>query len=128
MSVEILPVYRLDLPNMHYPSLNTRRSKLHDGGTLKQWREAAGWAAKEHRVPRLNRPTVRLHFYPGDNRRRDRINLALVHKAAVDGLVDAGVIADDSPEFVDEMMPAIHKGAGVRRWVLEIVPAGDQAF
>lgn len=118
-------IYRLDLPNMHYPSLNTRRSKLHDGGNLRQWREAAGWAAREAKVPHLERPTVRLHFYPGDNRRRDRINLALVHKAAVDGLVDVGVLTDDSPEFVDEMMPAIHKGTGKRRWVLELVEFAD---
>ena len=118
-------IYRLELPNLHYPSLNTRRSKLHDGGSLRQWREAAGWAAREAKVPHLARPVVRLHFYPGDNRRRDRINLALVHKAAVDGLVDVGVLTDDSPEFVDEMMPAIHKGTGERRWVLELVEHAD---
>lgn len=118
-------IYRLELPNMHYPTLNTRRSKLQDGGTLKQWREAAGWAAKEQQVPALDKPTVRLHFYPGDNRRRDAVNLALVHKAAVDGLVDAGVLEDDSPDFVDEMMPAIHPGKGERRWVLELVEHAD---
>lgn len=119
-------IYELVLPNMHYPSLNTRRSKLHDGGTLRQWREAAGWAARESRVPALtSKPTIRLRFWPGDNRRRDAVNLALVHKACVDGLVDVGVIEDDSPDHIDEMMPAIHKGKGERRWVLEIVERAD---
>lgn len=118
-------IYRLTLPNMAYPTLNTRRSKLHDGGTLKQWREAAGWAARQQIGRRLTHPTVRLHFYPGDNRKRDRINLALVHKAAVDGLVDAGIMEDDSPEFMDEMMPAIHPGKGERQWVLEVVEHAD---
>ena len=115
--------YELELPNLPYPSLNTRRSKLYDGGSIKAWREASGWAAREAKVPKLDCPTVQLHFYPGDNRRRDRINLALVHKAVVDGLVDAGVLADDSPEHVVELMPAIHKGTGERRWVLRLEPA-----
>ena len=115
--------YDLELPNMHWPSLNTRRSKLYDGGTIKAWREAAGWAAKEAQVPKLDCPTVQLHFYPGDNRRRDAVNLALVHKAVVDGLVDVGVLTDDDPEHVVELMPKIHKGRGERRWVLRLEPS-----
>lgn len=118
-----MSAYVLDLPNMPFPTLNTRRSKLYDGGTIKAWREAAGWAAREAKVPQLDCPTVRLHFYPGDNRRRDAVNLALVHKAVVDGLVDVGVLKDDDPDHVVEMMPAIHKGAGKRRWELVITPA-----
>ena len=118
-----MSAYILELPNLPYPSLNTRRSKLYDGASIKDWREAAGWAARAANVPALESPTVRLHFYPGDNRRRDAVNLALVHKAAVDGVVDAGVLADDDPDHVVEMMPAIHKGTGKRRWELHVTPA-----
>lgn len=108
-----------DLP---YPSLNTRRQKVADGPQIKAWRQAGWAAAKEAKVPRL-RPgaVVQMHFYPGDNRHRDRINLALVHKAVVDGVVEAGVLPDDSPEYVDERMPVIHRGKGPRRWELHIV-------
>jgi hypothetical protein len=88
---------------------------------IKAWRETSATLCRAHKVPALTKPTVRLHFYPGDNRRRDRINLALVHKAVVDGLVDAGVVADDDSESIVELMPAIHKGKQRRTWVLVIV-------
>lgn len=112
--------YVLELPDQDYPSLNNRRDKRWDGPMIRRWREDAANIARFMNVPALDKPTVRLHFYPGDRRRRDRINLALVHKAVVDGLVDAGVILDDDPEHLDELMPAIHKGKGVRRWELVI--------
>lgn len=110
----------LDLPDMPYPSLNNRRDKRWDAGQLRAWRHNAALVAREAKVPTLHLPTVRLHFHPGDRRRRDAVNLALVHKACVDGLVDAGVLEDDDPEHVTELMPAIWKGKGVRRWSLVI--------
>ncbi len=113
-------MYVLNLPDRAYPSLNTRKDKRWDGPVLKAWRSTAALLAKTEGIPALHRPTVRLHFYPGDNRRRDRINLALVHKAVVDGLVDAGVVVDDDPDHLDEQMPQIHKGKGKRRWELVI--------
>ena len=112
--------YVLDLPDLPYPSLNTRRDKRIDSAQLRQWREASGWAAKAARIPPLHGATVRLHFHPGDRRRRDAVNLALVHKAVVDGVVDAGVLEDDDPDHVTELMPAIWKGKGQRRWSLVI--------
>lgn len=112
--------FEIELPDMPYPSLNNRRDKRFDGPMLKRWRETSALLCRQQVGQVLVAPVVRLHFFPGDNRRRDRINLALVHKAVVDGMVDAGLVPDDSPEFMDEMMPAIHKGKGVRRWVLII--------
>lgn len=120
--------YILKLPDMHYPTLNTRRSKLYDGGSIKAWRDAAGWAAREAKVPKLVKPVVRLHFFPGDNRHRDAVNLALVHKACVDGLVDVGVIEDDTPDHLDDMMPAIHRGKGGRRWELHVIDRDQVEF
>lgn len=117
----------VELPDMPYPSLNNRRDKRFDGPMLRKWREASALACREAIGKRGHtplvweqKPTVRLHFFSGDNRRRDRVNLALVHKAVVDGIVDAGLVPDDSPDFIDEMMPAIHNGKGVRRWVLVV--------
>ena len=43
---------------------------------------------------------VELHYVPRDKRRRDADNLVATLKPCLDGLVDAGVIADDSPEYV----------------------------
>lgn len=62
---------------------------------VRSWRELAGWRAKECQVPRLvcARIIVELNF--SDGRRRDPSNWAPTAKACVDGLVDAGVFADD---------------------------------
>lgn len=113
----------VDLPTtLETVTLNSRRDKRTDGKILKQWREAAGWAVKAERVPQLQRGAViRLHFWPGDRRKRDRVNLALIHKACVDGIVDAGVIEDDSPDHIDEKMPQIHRAIVKKAWRLEIV-------
>ncbi|GLZ34867.1 hypothetical protein Lesp02_70540 [Lentzea sp. NBRC 105346] len=65
---------------------------------------------------------VQLHYATGDNRgRRDPANLCATSKPAIDGLVDAGLVPDDNPEFVTELMPVIHLGADLpRRLWLEL--------
>lgn len=50
---------------------------------------------------------VTLHYRPRDRRRRDALNIVPTLKAAEDGLVDAGVMADDTPEYIDPVMPVI---------------------
>lgn len=59
------------------------------------------------KVPPMVRPTVTLHYAPPDARRRDVDNLMPTSKAAVDGLVRANVLFDDSPKYVDHRMPVI---------------------
>ncbi len=52
-------------------------------------------------VPKgLLKVKIRAVYYAPDNRRRDVSNLFPSVKAAVDGLVDAGVIKDDNDKFV----------------------------
>lgn len=60
------------------------------------------------KVPPLQRCTVELHYHPRDRRRRDSINLALLHKVLVDGAIDAGVCADDDVAHVSTPEPVIH--------------------
>lgn len=56
-----------------------------------------------------DRITVRLEYYPRDRRRRDPSNLMPTQKAAVDGIVDAGLVPDDCPPYVTEHMPIIEQ-------------------
>lgn len=56
------------------------------------------WAT--YTIPNLERVAVELHYVPRDARRRDADNLVPNLKHAIDGLVDAGIVADDTPEFV----------------------------
>jgi len=77
---------------MHYH----KRAKL-----VKAWREAAFAAATEAGVPSLGE--IEVVFIP---LRKDRRHMAdtgghfPVAKACIDGLVDAGVLPDDGPNFV----------------------------
>lgn len=42
-----------------------------------------------------------------DARRRDEDNIVPTYKALCDGLVDAGVVPDDTPKFMTKHMPSI---------------------
>lgn len=63
-------------------------------------RTAAWAAARQANVPRLERAQVICEYRPPDRRRRDVHNLFGSAKAAVDGLVDARVLPDDSDEHL----------------------------
>lgn len=53
-----------------------------------------------YRVPRMDNCHVELHYVPRDRRRRDTDNLFPTLKPAIDGIKDAGVVADDDSEHV----------------------------
>lgn len=58
-------------------------------------------------VPALGKCRVQLTWYVNDKKRRDADNLWPLLKALCDGLVDAGVVEDDTPEFMDKPQPQI---------------------
>lgn len=63
--------------------------------------KAHAWAlAKLHHAPRLQRAAITVEYRPPDRRRRDPDNLAPTGKAAIDGLVLAGVLPDDNSDHV----------------------------
>lgn len=62
---------------------------------------AAAYVCTRHvKVPRLRRISVVAEYRPPDRRRRDVHNLYPSAKAAVDGLIDAGVLPDDSDRYL----------------------------
>lgn len=77
--------------------------------------------ADDNRLPRgLTHVTVALHYRPRDRRRRDTDNLMPVLKACCDGLVDYGLVPDDTPTYMAKRMPLIdepQKGAGGAMWL-----------
>lgn len=86
---------------------------------LRRWVELE---ARQAGLGAHDRVQVRVTFHPPDRRRRDRDNLVRVQKTMVDGLVDAGVVPDDTPEHVDVGLPVIGDVAKPARWVLEVTP------
>lgn len=69
---------------------------------IKRWREATAWIAEQdHGSFKAKR--VRLNFTIFRWRKLDHAQLhgTLAIKAAEDGLVDAGLIPDDAPQYVE---------------------------
>jgi crossover junction endodeoxyribonuclease RusA len=69
--------------------------------------------AKARMLPEMQRIDVHLVWVVATKHRRDGINSTPTLKALVDGLVDAEVIPDDTPEFLSDHIPEIRyeKGA-----------------
>jgi crossover junction endodeoxyribonuclease RusA len=65
------------------------------------------WLIRAHAVPALDRCAVELHWAPPDRRRRDADNLVPTLKVCADALPLEGVVPDDTPVFMDKLMPAI---------------------
>jgi crossover junction endodeoxyribonuclease RusA len=76
--------------NLHY-----KRAKV-----VAVWRQAARAQAIKTKVPRLGPVRIIAECCFLDRRKRDPGNYTDTAKAAIDGLVDAGVLEDDSAAYV----------------------------
>lgn len=106
--------YELDLPWDRPPlSLNQRLHHFERARKVAQVRQA-GWALakarhlRPHGQPAWPHVTVSLHYRPATRVVIDADNQVATLKALADGLVDAGVVQDDAPEFMTKNMPVIH--------------------
>jgi crossover junction endodeoxyribonuclease RusA len=93
--------WRLDLPMTKPLSLNSRQHYLARARAVAAVRRDTRDLALLAGLPALERCAVAVHYRPRDRRRRDALNLALTLKACEDGLVDAGVVPDDTAEYVE---------------------------
>lgn len=88
-------------------SLNDRTPWQVKMGKVKPWRDAAHVLTQAAKVPPCKRVTILLEYVPRDSRDRDPLNLVATLKPIEDGIVDAGVIPDDSSRFHTSVMPVI---------------------
>lgn len=58
---------------------------------------------KARGIPDLERCSVELVWFVTDKRRRDADNPVLTLKALCDGLVDAEIVPDDTPEYMTKL-------------------------
>ena len=81
---------------------NQRIHRMIAAGRVKSWRQAAHYAAKvdDHWAPFEGPVHITVTVHKTRAGRWDAGNLYPTAKAIVDGLVDAGVIPDDSNEWV----------------------------
>lgn len=80
----------------------------------KSWRDLAWTRALHDRIPPMDSALIVCELRFTDKRRRDPANWAPTAKAAVDGLVDAGVFADDHADIITgpdmRMGPTVAQG------------------
>jgi crossover junction endodeoxyribonuclease RusA len=110
----------LHLPMTKPLSLNDRDHWAKKAKATQQVRDDADVLARQARIPRCAFIRTTLVYEPRDKRRRDPINLIATLKAVQDGLVDAGVVPDDTPAYVETATPLIDAPNGKKGslWVL----------
>jgi hypothetical protein len=104
-------------PEFYILEFDYRRPPLTANQRL-HWRERADRTAGvrtsarylARRIPFLGRCEVALVWVVTDRRRRDADNIVPTLKAMCDGLVDAGVVSDDTPDLMVKRMPEIRMG------------------
>jgi len=77
------------------------------GKLTKEIRTAGRLAAEAARIPALGKCRVTLTWFVLTKSRRDAINVCATLKPLADGIVDAGVVIDDAPAYMDTPMPTI---------------------
>jgi hypothetical protein len=96
--------YRLMIPNLAgwLSSNDDRAGKLFHARrhTVAAWRAAGRDHAERAEVPPLRAVRVIAELCFRDRRRRDPCNYGDTAKPCIDGLVDAGVVPDDSAAYV----------------------------
>ena len=95
--------WNLELHGNRPLTLNKERNLHHmeRAGIVKDYRQAFGWLAKVEKIPAL--PAIKVYATPLAKDRRWKQDVGACFpsvKAAIDGLVDAGVLPDDNPAFV----------------------------
>lgn len=107
-------------------SLNQRQHWASKARVTREVRETVVWLARASHLPKaVEHCTVQLHYRPRDNRRRDTDNLTATAKPAFDGLVDYGLVPDDTPRWMDKPEPLIHRAIRGQRGRLWLVIALD---
>ncbi|MBC9953261.1 hypothetical protein ICM05_01180 [Leucobacter sp. cx-42] len=84
-------------------SLNYRLHRMVESNETKRIRKAAeAWART---LPSMERCVVELEWFVNTRHRRDDENPVATLKPFCDGLVDGGLVPDDTAEFMVKLMP-----------------------
>ncbi len=132
LDVDITPIaggIRIDLPGRP-PTINGERADHWHAHrrTTREWRELAGWAARQARLAAISAPVV-VTSWPTYRTGRSWPDVgawAPATKAVLDGLVDAGLLPGDTHRHV----PYLHYHppvlAGRDGLIVEVVPLTDE--
>jgi Holliday junction resolvase RusA-like endonuclease len=90
--------------------MNQRLHRMQEAKLTAMVRQAAANAFAT--FPPSQRVDVTMTWEVADRRRRDAENPVATLKALCDGLVDAGIVPDDTPEYMVKHMPVIRYEKG----------------
>ena len=112
------------------PTPNSRRHWRTTHRDNKVWKEAAYWSAIDatsewEEDPLITKGTVAIEFVVPDRRRRDLDNLISSSKVLTDGIVAAGVLADDSSDVLVSVTYSVRYEKGVSATVYTIEPVEE---
>lgn len=117
--------WRIELPaGLFLLNDNQRLHHRRKAEYIELIRRASGFAARAAKLPTLQRIHVFYVVHPKPGiRRRDPGNWSPTAKAAIDGLVDAGVVPDDNSDRVlggdPRIGPAV-KGSQFALWITDL--------
>lgn len=116
-----LPTWRLTLPLTSPLSMNDREHWRPKAKRVAALRKSVAQLTRNAGVPPCPRIAVELHYVPRDRRRRDPLNLVATLKPCEDGIVDAGVVPDDTELYVEPTMPRVDPPSGTGRGALYLL-------
>lgn len=122
--------YRLVLPFAAPPMTMNQARRAHWAAqrSAKEEVQTAVWAlAKQAKIPRVDRCVVALVWYAATKTVRDSDGTAVMAKAAIDGLVSAGVLDDDDSTRVVATMLSVVTGVKPARVELLVLADADLA-
>lgn len=94
-------VWTLRLPYLAPPlTLNQRFPWQKRYRVSEQIKSDVGWLLKAEHVAAIDHASIELIWTPRTVNRRDSDNVEPTRKAAIDAIVKAGLLPDDSPEYV----------------------------
>lgn len=85
-----------------------RGNKFQGAAMKRRETERAAWSAIAAHVPHFAKPVSVAIEWHEPNRRRDLDNVAFAKKFILDGLVQAGVLANDDPSHVVALSDTFH--------------------
>jgi crossover junction endodeoxyribonuclease RusA len=98
-------VYRLEFNQRPWTTNAERAGNRWERAKLtKEWRSAFHLLAKSNEIPEMSWISVTVEPHQKGGRSQDVGACNPAVKAAIDGLVDAGILPDDSPEFVRSLV------------------------
>lgn len=98
-------IYRLEFTQRPWTTNGERAGNRWERAALvKEWRTAFHLLARSEQIPPMEWITVTVEPHQKGGRLQDVGACNPAVKAAIDGIVDAGVLPDDSPQYVRSLL------------------------